>query len=96
MKSLFSQKSLQPEKLVNKFFYWGLILLILIGLNFWGKRGMYFLVGTSGKLLQIYNNIMGVIYNISTIVIPIISIILFKSICDIIYFFIEKINNSMK
>lgn len=81
------------KKLVSKFFYWGLILIIIIGLNFLNKRGLYYLVGTTGKALEIYTHFMGIIYNISTILIPIICMILFKLVCDIIYLFITLLEN---
>ena len=81
------------KKLISKFFRWGLLIIVIIGLNFFNKRGMYYLVGTSGKAMEIYTHFMGAIYNISTVIIPIISIILFKLFCDIIYLFITLLEN---
>lgn len=81
------------KSLINNFFRWGLFLIVLLGINFLNKRGLYFFIGTSGKGLQLYQNFMGVIYNISTIMIPIVSIILFKLFCDIIYLFITLLEN---
>lgn len=81
------------KSLINNFFRWGLFLIVLLGVNFANNRNLYFLIRTSGKGLYLYQTLMGVIYNISTIMIPIIAIILFKLFCDIIYLFITLLEN---
>lgn len=77
------------KSLVNKFFRIGSILIILISLKFWYQKDVFMIFVTSEQGLQIYNKVIGLLYNISIILIPIISLILFKIVCDMIYIFLE-------
>ncbi|MFD3158683.1 hypothetical protein ACFIJ5_17885 (plasmid) [Haloimpatiens sp. FM7330] len=87
-KKFFQGDNKNPKDLIIKFFNWGFILIVLKGLEFWDRRGLFHPTKMQHNVLQVYTNITGVIYNISTLLIPIICIILFKLICDIIYLFI--------
>lgn len=93
MNNIFKFKNTESRVLVNKFLNWGLFFIIIIGLDFCGKRNLIFSISMPQNLLQILVNIRGFIYNASTILIPLVGLVLFKLFCEIIYLFLTSIKD---
>ena len=82
------------KKLIDKFFYYGVSLIITYALNILYIRNINLIVGksliNSNPIIQ---NILGIAYNLTNLLIPILLIINLKYICNIIYSFILILSN---
>ncbi|GAA0116966.1 hypothetical protein UT300016_26930 [Clostridium senegalense] len=82
------------KKLIDKFFYYGVCLIITYALNILYIRDINLIVGKSlMDNIPIIQNILGIVYNLTNLLIPILLIISFKYICNIIYIFILILSN---
>ncbi|NEU03614.1 hypothetical protein [Clostridium senegalense] len=82
------------KKLIDKFFHYGVCLIIAYTFNILFIRDINLLVGKS--LLDSFPRIMniyGLIYNLTNLLIPVLLIINLKYICNIIYIFILILRN---
>ncbi|GAA0124760.1 hypothetical protein UT300019_06620 [Clostridium sp. CTA-19] len=82
------------KKLIDKFFCYGVCLIITYALNILYIRDINLIFGKSlMDSIPIIENILGIVYNLTNLLIPILLIINFKYICNIIYIFILILSN---
>lgn len=92
MKNIFKLGGKEPKKIIESFLKWGFLLILLLELNVVLQWGANFTLGKpiDGGVLC-YLKFQSIILSITTIVAPIIKLVLFKLICEIIYFFMNHL-----
>ncbi|MGL4730318.1 MAG: hypothetical protein ACRCW0_01885 [Clostridium sp.] len=96
MKNVERNIELEYKKVIDKFRKYGIALIITYTLNAWYVIGLELMFQNLIFKYPILNNIFGIIYNTTNIIIPVLLIINFMLICDIIYIFISILDNKYK